>query len=312
MDACLSMANVASDDEIESMSDNINHVISKLVKYINSGAQSITSPTNERRVKVDFEDAINGWTSEDVTSISIEVEGESYNIVELLDSLYHISISDSVKYKIFQDYGMSQILEKIIYNGNSIEIEYGLKVLWQLAFDKKVIDCIKSNQQLLEKLKELSLSNDLNGRSRNIITNSKGILWLINIKQTQNLKNKINSDELNLKTSSSLSSSSSSSKKDNPHHIMISYNRESRDLCIKIKKDLEAKGYKVWIDIENITGSSLDSMAKAIENSMCVIVSMTEKYKLSAFCRAEAEYSFNINKPIIPLIMQENYRPDGW
>ena len=39
---------------------------------------------------------------------------------------------------------------------------------------------------------------------------------------------------------------------------------------------------------------------------------MTEKYKLSPNCRAEAEYYFNIRKPIVPLIMQMDYTPDGW
>ncbi len=39
---------------------------------------------------------------------------------------------------------------------------------------------------------------------------------------------------------------------------------------------------------------------------------MTEKYKLSPNCRAEAEYSFNLRKPIVPLIMQKDYIPDGW
>ena len=39
---------------------------------------------------------------------------------------------------------------------------------------------------------------------------------------------------------------------------------------------------------------------------------MTEKYKQSTPCRAEAEYAFQLNKPIIPLIMQKDYKPDGW
>lgn len=39
---------------------------------------------------------------------------------------------------------------------------------------------------------------------------------------------------------------------------------------------------------------------------------MTEKYKLSANCRLEAEYSVNLNKPIVPLILQKDYKPDGW
>jgi hypothetical protein len=69
---------------------------------------------------------------------------------------------------------------------------------------------------------------------------------------------------------------------------------------------------KVWIDVEEISGSSLESMARAIEQSFCILMCMTEKYKQSANCRAEAEYAFNLNKPIIPLVMQKDYKPDGW
>ena len=36
------------------------------------------------------------------------------------------------------------------------------------------------------------------------------------------------------------------------------------------------------------------------------------KKKQSPNCRAEAEYAFNLRKPIIPLILQKNYMPDGW
>lgn len=27
---------------------------------------------------------------------------------------------------------------------------------------------------------------------------------------------------------------------------------------------------------------------------------------------AEAEYAFNLRKPIVPLMMQRDYKPDGW
>ena len=93
---------------------------------------------------------------------------------------------------------------------------------------------------------------------------------------------------------------------------MISYNKESRELCNRIKGELVQDGHKVWIDFEQIHGSSLESMAKAVEESKCILMCMTEKYKLSPNCRLEAEYSLQLNKPIIPLIMQERYKPDGW
>jgi len=39
---------------------------------------------------------------------------------------------------------------------------------------------------------------------------------------------------------------------------------------------------------------------------------MTEKYKESPNCRLEAEYTLQINKPFVPIILQKAYKPNGW
>jgi hypothetical protein len=83
-------------------------------------------------------------------------------------------------------------------------------------------------------------------------------------------------------------------------------------LCLEIKKKLEESGFSVWIDTESIHGSSLESMANAVEGSFVVLMCMTEMYKQSSNCRAEAEYAYKLGKPIIPLIMQKGYNPNGW
>ncbi|KAJ8311375.1 hypothetical protein KUTeg_010730 [Tegillarca granosa] len=59
-------------------------------------------------------------------------------------------------------------------------------------------------------------------------------------------------------------------------------------------------------------GSTLDAMAKAVENSSVVIIGMSEKYKQSPNCRLEAEYAIKLQKNYIPLMLQKKYRPDGW
>lgn len=141
--------------------------------------------------------------------------------------------------------------------------------------------------------------------STGLIKNSKGIVWLINKKCEA-------SKELEELPPNTLDDIQLSDSPEESKHIMISYNRDSRELCAKIKEELEKSKFKVWIDFEEIHGSSLESMARAVEDSMCVLLCMTEKYKMSPFCRAEAEYTFQLGKPYIPLIMQENYKPDGW
>ena len=186
---------------------------------------------------------------------------------------------------------MDDILRTIIYKGNETEVQYGLKMLYQLCFDSKILKHVHDDKDLLSKLSELEKSSN-----EAIKKNANGINWLIHKKLM-----KENEDEIKKLTESA---------KDK--HVMISYNRDSRDLCLKIKSELEKLNYKVWIDVEAISGSSLESMSNAIENSFCVLMCMTEKYKQSSNCRAEAEYAFQLNKPIVPLIMQANYKPDGW
>lgn len=95
-------------------------------------------------------------------------------------------------------------------------------------------------------------------------------------------------------------------------HIMISYNWESRPICIRIKNELQKLNYKVWMDVDQIHGSANESMAEAVENSWCVLMCMTEKYAASFNCKKEAEYADLKKKIILPLMLQNDYQPQGW
>jgi len=75
---------------------------------------------------------------------------------------------------------------------------------------------------------------------------------------------------------------------------------------------LKNAGYKVWLDIEQMKGSTLEAMAEAVEQSAVVVICATEKYKDSPNCRLEGEYTASLRKPFIPLVMQQGYKPSGW
>ncbi|RMZ96525.1 hypothetical protein BpHYR1_008771 [Brachionus plicatilis] len=221
------------------------------------------------------------------------------NLIELLESLNNIAASDSMKYKIYQEHGLKNHLSLIMKYGDELEKQYATKLLWQLCFDREVCQKINGDNEIVESLNHLSSDSDEFLR-RNVV----GIFWISKL-----ISNNSDQVELKMGSHSGVTYNKSDSKEE---HVMISYNKESRDLCLQIKEELERDGHKIWIDVQDIRGSSLESMAKAIENSKCVLMCMTEKYKQSPNCRAEAEYAFNIRKPIIPLLMQKNYAPDGW
>lgn len=95
-------------------------------------------------------------------------------------------------------------------------------------------------------------------------------------------------------------------------HIMISYCWAHQEVIIEICQHLKAAGLPYWLDIEQMHGEINDRMAEAIESCGVVIVGVSSKYKLSANCRMEAEYSNASGKVIIPLMMEKGYKANGW
>ena len=81
---------------------------------------------------------------------------------------------------------------------------------------------------------------------------------------------------------------------------------------VSLKKFLEDNGIDCWFDLDDMSGSTLDAMATAVEGACAVIVCLSPEYKESAACRSEGEYAFNLKKPIVPVKVDINYSPDGW
>ncbi|XP_072032305.1 uncharacterized protein [Amphiura filiformis] len=95
-------------------------------------------------------------------------------------------------------------------------------------------------------------------------------------------------------------------------HIMISYQWDSQKRAMELKRQLFKAGYNVWMDVDKMGGDLLGSMADAVENAAVVILCVSQKYKESSNCRGEASYAFQLKKPIIPVIVEKGYQPDGW
>lgn len=54
----------------------------------------------------------------------------------------------------------------------------------------------------------------------------------------------------------------------------------------QVKELLKADGYKIWMDVDNMGGSTLQAMAEAVQNASVVLVCMSERYKESQNCRS--------------------------
>lgn len=91
--------------------------------------------------------------------------------------------------------------------------------------------------------------------------------------------------------------------------IMMSYCWDNQETIKNITAQLRASGpFQVWIDVDHMCGSTLDSMARAVEEADIVLMGVSSGYKASTNCRLEAEYAAIKMKNLIPLMLQKNYR----
>ena len=93
---------------------------------------------------------------------------------------------------------------------------------------------------------------------------------------------------------------------------MLSYNWDHQDVIKRINKALQTRGYMTWIDVEKMQGSTIETMAEAVEQAACVVYGISQAYKESANCRLEAQYAHQREKHMVPLMLEEGYRADGW
>ncbi len=92
-----------------------------------------------------------------------------------MNSLFSFAKSDQIKYLVYNDFGMNDILRTFIYNGNEDEQEISFKLLYQLSFDDKVAKDILNDTKIFEIIKNKSIKSK----------NCNGISWLINNKFSQ-------------------------------------------------------------------------------------------------------------------------------
>ena len=95
-------------------------------------------------------------------------------------------------------------------------------------------------------------------------------------------------------------------------HVMLSYNWDHQVTIKRINAGLKARGYAVWIDIEKMQGSTVEVMSAAIEDAAVMCCGISQSYKESANCRLEAQYGHQQETEMVPLMMEEGYRPNGW
>ena len=210
---------------------------------------------------------------------------DGFSAKELAEGLSRLAINDTNK-RVLGEKGVIQVLVSIIKTSNdNSEKASAVNALWVLAFDENNKKAITQDKETLDILRRLQQSDDPEVQKA-----AAGALWELEGKTARN----------------------SEMTKATGNHVMISYQWDSQEVLVEVKNRLQASGYRVWMDLEQMGGSTLEAMAKAVENASVVLVCVSHQYKESPNCRSEAEYAYQLRKDIIPLMMQQNYKPDGW
>ena len=83
-------------------------------------------------------------------------------------------------------------------------------------------------------------------------------------------------------------------------------------MILRIVSALQSRGYLVWVDTEQMKGSTVDAMALAVEGSAAVLIGVSRPYKESSNCRMECQYAYQKKKAIVPVKLTDGYEADGW
>jgi hypothetical protein len=291
-DAYIAIANIADDKQIESLNE-MNLVVDMIISQLKKSENDFRSSEFSRDIR---QAMIENDTVRCSVHCLIQKNGTRTSIIVLLNGLYKILVNEKMKNDIYFNNELGKCLKVLLSLGNTFEIYFTLRLFAQLTFSEKIANDLANDKEFMDILAELSKITVEDPDNEN----EKKVIKVIN-----RLREEIN---WNLNKNKHSNAQTHENK-----HIMVSYNTGSRDLCLKIKENLESSGFKVWIDVNDIHGSSLDAMAKAVEDSFCVLMCVTEKYRQSVNCQAEAQYAFKLNKKIIPLIMQKGYENvQGW
>ncbi|CAF4537520.1 unnamed protein product [Rotaria socialis] len=203
-------------------------------------------------------------------------------IMFLLNAFVNLSKIDAIQQKTADTNKVSLLIDMC----DQYSIVYD--ILWALSFNHDIQQQLRSNASFMAKLVYLPKVCD----DQQIRKITYGLLWNLDTNHTDRQLSLIDNKE--------------------NFDIMISYSHKDEIICRRIYEQLVDVGWRVWIDFDQMHGNVMDAMAQAIEQSNTIIICMSEEYRKSNYCRAEANYAFQRGTRIVPILLQEHYHPDGW
>jgi hypothetical protein len=122
MSSYIVLASICNDQEIDKFSE-LKQVIPEIANLIRKCSNSL----KEKKVLHRFNVQLDEDSDEIYQICKINFKGTTWHLVELLNSLYHMAVNDSIKYDIYYTHEMNTILRDICNYGNETEVGYALK-----------------------------------------------------------------------------------------------------------------------------------------------------------------------------------------
>nr|XP_054769399.1 LOW QUALITY PROTEIN: uncharacterized protein LOC129277217 [Lytechinus pictus] len=105
-----------------------------------------------------------------------------------------------------------------------------------------------------------------------------------------------------------------SDESENPPTVFLSYQWDHQPEVKAIRKHLEMAGFPCWMDIGQMGGGDqlFAKISQGMRTSKVVLCMVTEKYSNSENCNKEVNLANLLNKPIIPILIdQTQWPPQG-
>lgn len=211
--------------------------------------------------------------------------------------------SDEIKQQVVEQNGLPSLMQ---HTKETTDDSAPLEVVYALAFNPDAKTVLNEDREFIDHVEKMKKSDN-----QQIANAAHGVMW--KLEDEDKFKKEAEEKESNEQaTKETEESTVDKEEKPEQYDMMISYCWAQKELCHRINDRLEKEGYSVWLDRDEMRGSIVESMAEAVENSRCVLICMSSNYKSSTNCQAEAEYAFNRKSKIIPLMVEKDYKPDGW
>ncbi|XP_063725084.1 uncharacterized protein LOC134853079 [Symsagittifera roscoffensis] len=95
-------------------------------------------------------------------------------------------------------------------------------------------------------------------------------------------------------------------------HVYISVEAHDNLAVKRIKGKLLGCGRQAVTLDESSCSSYIDSISTMIESASCLLICASLRYKESPEMRTEVEYAVDMGRSVVGVVVEQNYRPDGW